>query len=285
MCIIVYKPKDVSFPSKSVLENCFQNNSDGAGYMFTNENKVVIKKGFMKFNDFWNSLEKSRKTVGDDKAFVMHFRITTQGGVKKHLCHPYPLSSKIDHLKWLKCKSDIGIAHNGIISLTSESGSYIYDSKTKKYTYSKKELDYNDTMKFITDYLSLIIKNKNYYKDKDTLSLIAKLCNSKLAILDGTGHCELIGDGWIKDKDCYYSNSSYLKSTAVYNGCLYPYSSYYSSDDDSFDEWEYYYNEYTKEYDFDESYCPNAIECLDNYCEMCANRHSCSLYKMSKGGE
>ena len=51
MCIIVVKPSSVVV-SRSILENCFANNPDGAGYMFANEGKVLIKKGFFDFGEF-----------------------------------------------------------------------------------------------------------------------------------------------------------------------------------------------------------------------------------------
>ena len=98
----------------------------------------------------------------------------------------------MDDLKRLRAKTEIGIAHNGIIDLTSS-----------KYNYT---VTYSDTMKFITDYLTLIIHNKNYYKDKDTLTLIERLIESKMAIMDGDGHTELIGN-FIEDNGCYYSNN------------------------------------------------------------------------------
>jgi hypothetical protein len=47
MCIAVYKRVGVKMPSDKILETCFENNSDGAGYMFAHGGKVNIKKGFM----------------------------------------------------------------------------------------------------------------------------------------------------------------------------------------------------------------------------------------------
>ena len=35
MCIIATKPSEVSI-SKEILQNCFENNNDGAGFMFSN---------------------------------------------------------------------------------------------------------------------------------------------------------------------------------------------------------------------------------------------------------
>lgn len=204
MCIIVYKPSGVKLPNKQVLETCFQNNKDGAGFMYPFKNQVHIKKGFMDYSSFEENLRETLKYIDEVKTpMVLHFRITTQGGVNQACTHPFPLSKDMSDLRQLQCTSNIGVAHNGIISLTSESGYYYgYDS------YKSKVIDYSDTMKFITDYLSLIIKSPTYYKDKDTLELIERLVESKLAILDSKGHCELIGN-FVKDNGIYYSNESY----------------------------------------------------------------------------
>ena len=197
MCVIVYKPKGADFPSKETLQQCWTKNDDGAGFMFPYKNRVEIRKGFMTFDDFYNALQETIRLQGKRKAYVMHFRITTQGGVQAKLTHPYPLSKNMEDLKELTFSSDIGVAHNGIISLTSSS-------------YNK---DHNDTMEFITDYLSLLIKNRNFYKSEDTLKLIKKLCKSKLCILDGSGHTQLVGDFIQGEDGCYYSNESFKNYT------------------------------------------------------------------------
>lgn len=222
MCIIVSKEKGLNMPSENILKNCFDRNKDGAGYMIARNGFVEIKKGFMTFNDFMKSLN----SEGDltDYSVVLHFRITTQGGVKKHLCHPYPLKHNLAELKQLNCKCEIGVAHNGIIDLTSEYSGY---------GVKKKEPDYNDTMKFITDYLSLIIKDKNFYLDGDTLELIERLCGSKLAILDNQGHITYIGQ-FIRADGIMYSNSTYEtpKVSASFNSAS------------------WYYNDFPYDYDY-----------------------------------
>ena len=155
MCIAIYKPMGVEFPSKKILKTCFNNNPHGAGFMVATGDKIMIHKGFMEFSDFWRALKKSRSIYDSASAYVMHFRISTQGGVRRDGCHPFPLSGDMEELRKLDTECEIGIAHNGIISLTS-----------KGYG---KDIDYSDTMKFITDYLSLIIKDRGYFKDDDTV--------------------------------------------------------------------------------------------------------------------
>jgi predicted glutamine amidotransferase len=207
MCIIAYKPIGVAMPDRKLLKNCWTNNPDGAGYMFATNNNVYIRKGFMNFEGFYASLKNDYKKNGkENTAFVLHFRISTQGGVNKECTHPFPLSRDMEDLRKTRFTSDIGVAHNGIISLTSV-GYY-------------KQVNYSDTMSFITDYLSLIIKDRKWYKDKDKVTLVARLAGSKLAIMDGSGTVTLIGE-FVKEGDCYFSNDHYKpmekKKTTVYN--------------------------------------------------------------------
>lgn len=268
MCIAIYKPMGVDFPSKKRLRTCFNNNPHGAGYMVADGRNVIIHKGFMEFSDFWKSLREARAEYGNTSAFVMHFRISTQGGIRADGCHPFPLSGDMDELRKLDTECEIGIAHNGIISLTSTGYS------------RKKEIDYSDTMKFITDYLSLIIKDRVYFKDARTLELIDRLCGSRLAILDGRGHCELIGQGWQVVDGVWYSNNSYTESavkTTSYFPTLYDWSK------DELPWWESYdvvepYDEYINVnglYDFPVGECP-CYEIGDaSYCDLCTRYEKC----------
>ena len=275
MCVICYKPAGVDFPEVEALQNCFDTNSDGAGYMYAYKGKVYIRKGLMTFKGFKDSIDDLDPRIDRKKTpFVFHFRISTQAGIRKDCCHPYPLSKDMDELRKLKTMADFGIAHNGIISLTSE-----YSTKGKTPTY-------NDTMKFITDYLTLIIHDRYYYKNRDTISLIEKLAESKLAILDGTGHCELIGK-FIKYKDCWYSNDSYDGWAKYYKGSkLYrPYGSTYDMYDYCYsyngqtkkdklftdEEADYYLNEKTGLYEFNEYNCPLMMDDDPTYCQHCIN--------------
>lgn len=226
MCIICVKPTNVLFPNETILKNCFDNNSDGAGFMYVHEGKVHIKKGLMTFNAFKAALHVAREKTGDTAPYVLHFRISTQG-FEKTCTHPFPLSSKMENLKKLKGTCNIGVAHNGIISLTSDG-----------------HKDYSDTMLFITDYLSLIIENYKWHESSKKKKLIEKLIgSSRLAILDKTGHIERLGSGWVQDKDsnCWFSNHSYSYKKYKWSGTSY--SGYWDTHECVWDEknhcWEY----------------------------------------------
>ena len=209
MCVVVYKPKNKEMPSKETLFDCFVANPDGAGYMFQKDKKVCIKKGFMTFASFLENLQKDYEDVGKDVDFVLHFRISTQGGVNQPCCHPYKVSKDMDELRLLECESDIGVAHNGIIRLTTDYGSYssYYDYG---YKFVREEPKYNDTMKFITDYMSLIMRSPEDVFDEDKVELVEKLIGSsnKFAVMTPDG-VNLIG--YFHEIDgIYYSNDYFI---------------------------------------------------------------------------
>lgn len=210
MCVVVFKPKGQELPNIERLYDCFAANPDGAGYMFQEKYNVHIKKGFMTFSDFYASLKTDyEENNGKDVDFVLHFRISTQGGVNKQCCHPYVISKKMDDLYALDVLSNMGVAHNGIITLTSESEyGYGYGGKYGNYGYEPKK--YNDTMKFITDYLSLFVKDGLDLYDDDKMELVEKLIGSgnKLAIMSPY-ETKLIGSFTELD-GLYYSNTYFL---------------------------------------------------------------------------
>ena len=221
MCIIAAKPIGVEPPTRSILENCFNNNPDGAGFMLATAGNVRIHKGFMTFDDFWRVYEKDLKRVNPkETAIVYHFRISTQGGVTPGGTHPFPVSSSPDMLTKTSVRCNLGVAHNGVISLTS--------------SYAKNQI-YSDTQLFIMDYLSKLDKlHPTWYKSKVGRELVEELIGSKLAILDKDGTIETIGD-FNEFEGVLYSNHSWEN---WYGYQKYGFStrwlssSYYDNDDD-----------------------------------------------------
>lgn len=265
MCIVVYKPKNKNMPSADILRECFNRNPDGAGYMFPEDNKVIIKKGYMHFKSLYKDLIQDYLRLGKKTPFVIHFRIQTQGGINQALTHPFALSKNMNDLRELYSECDFGVAHNGIISLTSTSAySTYYDTRTRQYVRDYNKPDYSDTMKFITDYLSLIIREQDWYKDDDKLSLIEKLAGytNKFAVMDWSGHTTLIGN-FIEDNGIYYSNSTYQP--------IIRYSQQHPYDYD----YDKYYNEETGEYDFPLNECPCALYGDYEMCDYCGNFNEC----------
>ena len=194
MCVAIYKPAGVDFPSWSRLKQCWDTNSDGAGFMYADGHDVHIYKGFMRWGDFKKAL-KAYKSSEDAKAqpFCLHFRIATQGGVNAGMCHPFPLTDSVKRLKKPITTTKIGIVHNGIIPLTT----------------SRQKSNLSDTALFIKDYMTLLIKKPDYWQSpeaRNVLTMIDELIGSRMCILSADGHAELIGYCWECVDDVYYSN-------------------------------------------------------------------------------
>ena len=214
MCIIVSKEKNIKIPSKQTLKNCFDNNSDGAGLMYTNKNKVIIEKGFMDFENFYNRvLELDKKLNLTKKSLVMHFRIGTSGKNDKATCHPFPVTNDFNELRAEKIKTDLAMVHNGVIS------SFVYGDTL------------SDTQNFVKDFVSCLYDlNKNFLKNKNSKKLLDKACNNtKLAFLSSDDYIYYFGD-FVKDNDgVKYSNSTYSYSYKDYYNYdkIYDYNSKY----------------------------------------------------------
>jgi predicted glutamine amidotransferase len=136
MCIIVYKRKGLTMPPMLLLENCFNNNPHGAGFMYRHDGKVYIRKGFMTLDALQAALiETSESGIHMKKTdLVIHFRISTTGSTIPQNCHPFPLSNHPRDLKALTFVADRAIAHNGILHEYAR--------------FHNKDTDMSDTMYF-----------------------------------------------------------------------------------------------------------------------------------------
>ena len=190
MCIICVSPAKVRQPSMKTIRTMFEQNPHGAGYMYARDGKVHISKGYMNIDDFLSTLHDEHFTAKDP--VVYHFRISTQAGVNPQMTHPFPLSNQRAHMKALDVDCGCGVAHNGIIRLTSD----------------PSNREYSDTAIFITDYLSAIIRRPDDLKDPQVLRLIHRLAGSKFAFMDGNGYIATVGD-FINEKGLLFSNNSY----------------------------------------------------------------------------
>ena len=91
MCIIAIKEAGVAMPDLKTLQAMWDNNPDGAGYMFPMDGKVHIRKGFMEFNDLKNDLDDLAKVINiKETPVIMHFRIGTHG-VRRNPANTHPL--------------------------------------------------------------------------------------------------------------------------------------------------------------------------------------------------
>lgn len=192
MCIIAVSKIGVKQPSLDTMRTMFENNPDGAGYMFARDGKVYIHKGFMEWKDFERSIKAEK--FGKEDPVVYHFRISTQAGVRPTMTHPFPLTEKLELCEKLDLSCSVGIAHNGIIHMTSDT----------------KETRFSDTAIFITDYMTRLIRSKADLTDPAVLNMIDHLTNSKWAMINGfTGEISTVGK-FTNKGGIMYSNDSYL---------------------------------------------------------------------------
>ncbi len=200
MCIICVSPAKTRQPSVKTIRTMFEENPHGAGYMYARGGMVHISKGYMNIDDFLSALHDEHFTAKDP--VVYHFRISTQAGVNPQMTHPFPLSNQPAHMKALDVDCRCGVAHNGIIRLTTD----------------PTNREYSDTAIFITDYLSAIIRRPEDLKDPEILRLIHRLAGSKFAIMDASGYIATVGE-FINEKGLLFSNSSYSMERAWMRAC------------------------------------------------------------------
>lgn len=219
MCIIVAKDRKHPLPKDEYLKNCFDNNPDGAGFMYVNNGEVVIDKGYMNLKTFMKRYRKLCRKYNNfkDKSLVMHFRIGTAGANSRENTHPYPVTYSKDLLHKTYFRTDLGVAHNGII--------HDYNPKVDDKTT-------NDTQNFIMNYIYPLYKNYNkFYNNKYIMEGISKITGSKFAFLDKYDNIHLIGKFEEDESGVKYSNSNYLP----YYNYGYDYYGYYDRYYDYYD--------------------------------------------------
>ena len=192
MCVICASPAGVRQPSISEIKRMFRQNPDGAGYMFARNGKVAIHKGYMDVADFLDAIRSERFTAKD--SVVYHFRISTQAGVNPAMTHPFPLSNQLEVMKALDVVCGCGIAHNGIIRLTTD----------------PNEKEYSDTALFIAEYLSKYIRRPSDLLSQPLLNMVEHLIRSKMAILDGSGYIATVGT-FFNERGLLFSNLHHRK--------------------------------------------------------------------------
>lgn len=179
MCIAILNTKQTTL-KKQLLKNCWENNGDGAGMLFiNNDNKLETFKEMKSFDNFYDKYIYVRKNYGK-RNIVLHFRISTHGKVNETNCHPFNISDKI------------GFVHNGMI----------YDVPTSA--------DYSDTYMFNEEVLKNLKPGFEY--NKTMLEMLEAFIGSgsKLVFLNDDDDFFIVNEEaghW--NLGCWFSNSSY----------------------------------------------------------------------------
>ena len=176
MCIAIYKPKDKHI-KKETLNLCYQNNPDGAGFMFAEDKELKIQKGFFNFEKFYKAYKKH-----EAKKCVIHFRIKTHGKVDETNCHPFYINNSM------------GFVHNGTITG--------FGNDT-----------FSDTIQFNEGILQKLVGkwgNLALFQDPIVDLIENRIGWSKLIMLDRHGNHKIFNEEkgeW--DNGVWYSNKSY----------------------------------------------------------------------------
>lgn len=189
MCIIVYKPQEAAFPKKKDIKRLFEQNPDGGGFMYADADGVHGYKGFMAFGDYWRAITRAR-AGRESLPWAFHMRITTHGGTRPRMCHPFPLSSSVKRLTRCEWTADVGVMHNGIISMTD---------------YAR---DISDTAEFIRTYLRPLWDVSGGAEWARELVTEA-ISGSRLLVME-RDNVALLGD-WFEDGGLFYSNDGYKR--------------------------------------------------------------------------
>jgi hypothetical protein len=185
MCIAILNQSKAKALTKKTLKNCWENNGDGAGFIFIKEGKLETFKEMKDFNNFNKKYQEARKSGSN---IVLHFRISTHGKINETNCHPF------------KVNEELAFVHNGIISDVPYSkefsdtfmfNEHILQTLPNEFLNSTGIIELLRT--FIGDYNKLVFLN---VEDKFTI------------VNEEAGH-------WFEDN--WFSNSSYKQVNDWYD--------------------------------------------------------------------
>lgn len=186
MCIAIWKPQGYTLSDETIQES-WNRNSDGAGFMYAENNELIVVKGLMTLHDFKLAYEPHK-----EKGCVLHFRIKTHGATDQENTHPFFVDNRL------------GIVHNGILSNV--------DTSTDP---SK-----SDTWHFNQQYLGMLRKNNhNFFTNPIYKAMVeAYIGGSKLIFMDNKGKTQIFNEKMgVWDSECWFSNTSYKPWVQSYN--------------------------------------------------------------------
>lgn len=202
MCIIGIKETGTPVIPENVLDHCWKNNGNGAGFAYWNEDKDLwsVEKGFMAFDDFMEAFTKHNFTK--DSYYMVHFRFATSGNKDGGNTHPFPLFTTLEEMRTLKFDTKYLAFHNGTCGL----GEGIY----------------SDTMVCINKYINplyqVLLDHPEYSESIDPIfmELIrSESDRSRWALTDG-GNVTYYGNSWERDDTkVLWSNGMYKFATVT----------------------------------------------------------------------
>lgn len=192
MCIILYKPIGAELPNQQILENCFDNNSDGAGFMYRRtDGQIQIEKGFMTLRELVFALSEIKEDVVH-LDLAIHFRWATQGAVNAGNCHPFPVSQNKKDLRATSIAAHAGLVHNGVIGFCSAKGTDVM----------------SDTQLFVKNYVAAL--PAKMFHNPALCGLIEQAAGGKFVLMSRDATSKI--GTFIADDGIFYSNDTYKKA-------------------------------------------------------------------------
>ena len=207
MCIIAISKTGAKPLDKAVLDICFANNPDGAGFAWWDGEveEWFVEKGFMTFDEFWEGY--SSHNFQHDDYVVCHFRVGTSGLKDAGNTHPFPICDNVETMRQTKFHSPSIAIHNGVIG--------------------KGEAVASDTMVHVRDYLYPLYKF--IHQEEKLVQIMADVSDLKYCRWFITDKEDIYQWGkWHEDKESgwEFSNENYKakKSSVIYSTYKSPYN-------------------------------------------------------------
>jgi predicted glutamine amidotransferase len=180
MCIAIYAPKGKVIPRQQLLEG-FRWNPHGSGFAYIdNTGKLIIKKGFFSFSDFWVAF----REINGESSTLVHHRWATHGALNRFNCHPWSIDE--NH----------AMIHNGVI----DGFGNLHNGRS----------DTGDFTEFILK--PMIASAPNAWREPWFIAIMSKALHSnKVIIMDASGEVAIYGEHLgVWENGIFYSNRDYL---------------------------------------------------------------------------
>lgn len=186
MCVICYMDRETRLPDYDIID-MFTANPDGAGICYPDKGRVIIEKGFFSVGQLLDAYH----GIPEDVPLIVHCRIATSGQINEKTCHPFAVGKTLKKANRRACS--IAVAHNGVLS-----GLGCKDA--------------SDTQEYVTRVVAPLIHKSGYNRLEDMgyiLDIIrATSQGCRFALMDATGHVELIGE-WLHYNGALVSNLNF----------------------------------------------------------------------------
>lgn len=177
MCIACVFPKGTTL-TESEFESSWENNHDGGGYTYIDENGVMVTKKFLKYDDFINSWKVDDQAVREYSPRLLHFRATSRGAISVENCHPFSINPTV------------ALIHNGTIA-----GIPVDKEKSDTRLFSEMLAGLPD----------------NFYTNQSVITLIDGFIGmNKVALMTNYGEFVIFNkQTWVEDNNRIFSNQDF----------------------------------------------------------------------------